>query len=84
MLSLLVLTLQVDDLEEQEFKVESVHFHENYNVGLYLNNDIAVVKLAPNENGRGVTFGDRVVPACLPVNFKISILDIMETFLDII
>jgi hypothetical protein len=49
--------------------VSAVYFHENYNVGLYLNNDIAVVKLEPKENGRGVMFGDRVIPACLPVSF---------------
>ena len=46
--------------------MEAVHFHEEYNVGLYLNNDIAVVRLKAKANGRGVTFGERVVPACLP------------------
>jgi hypothetical protein len=55
--------------------VSAVYFHENYNVGLYLNNDIAVVKLEPKENGSGVMFGDRVIPACLPVGFFTFFVD---------
>ncbi len=68
--------LQVPDVEEQEFRVESVHFHEEYNVGIYLNNDIALVRLRGRESSkavggrrsrlRGIRFGARVVPACLP------------------
>jgi hypothetical protein len=33
------------DREEKEFSIEKVDFHENYNVGPYLNNDIAIVTL---------------------------------------
>ena len=58
--------IQVPDLEEQEFMVQSVHFHQDYNVGVYLNNDIAVVRVKAKSDGRGIRFGDRVVPACLP------------------
>ena len=58
---------QVPDIEEQEFKVSAVYFHENYNLGIYLNNDVAVVKLEADQNGRGVVFSDRIIPACLPV-----------------
>ncbi len=59
--------MQVSDLQEQEFKVDAVHYHEEYNVGLYLNNDIAVVRIrADPRTGRGFSFGSRVVPACLP------------------
>ena len=54
------------DISEQEFSVASVHFHEDYNEGLYLNNDIALVRIVAGSNGRGIKFGDRVVPACLP------------------
>ena len=47
--------------------VDTVYYHEQYNIGVYLNHDIAVVKLKPDPNtGRGVVFGERVVPACLP------------------
>lgn len=59
--------MQVDDLEEQSYEVDAVHFHEEYNVGVYLNHDIAVVRIKANpETGRGISFGDRVVPVCLP------------------
>ena len=33
------------DREEKDFPIEKVDFHENYNVGPYLNNDIAIVTL---------------------------------------
>ena len=47
--------------------MEAVHFHDEYNVGLYLNNDIALVRIkAASSTGRGFNFGERVVPACLP------------------
>ncbi len=63
--------MQVVDVEEQDYRVEAVHFHDEYNVGLYLNNDIAVVRIVAVEDPatsrlRGIRFGERVVPACLP------------------
>jgi hypothetical protein len=33
----------VFEREEKEFTIEKVEVHENYNIGPYLNNDIAVV-----------------------------------------
>ncbi len=57
---------QVPDVGENEYAVETVYFHEQYNVGLYLNNDIAVVRVAPDGTGSGFRFGTRVRPACLP------------------
>ena len=46
--------------------MDAVFYHDDYMVGVYLNNDIAVVKLKPKPDGKGVEFGKRVVPACLP------------------
>lgn len=37
--------LDVDDKFEEEFDIDSIYFHENYNIGPYLNNDIAVIKI---------------------------------------
>ena len=53
-------------MDEQEFAIEKVNFHEDYNLNLPLENDIALLKIKAKANGRGVIFGDRVVPACLP------------------
>ena len=55
----------VEDIGEQEFSIQAVNFHPEFNIGAYLNNDIAVVTIKLN-NGRGVQFSDKVVPACLP------------------
>ena len=54
------------DIDEQEFSIQSVHFHPDFNVGAYLNNDIAVVKLKAGDSGQGITMGRLVKPACLP------------------
>ena len=43
-----------------------VHFHEDYNLELPLANDIALIKIRARANGRGIMFGDRVIPICLP------------------
>ena len=51
----------VEDIDEQEFSIAAVHFHPEYNVGAYLNNDLAVV--TTKEEAR---LGSRVVPVCLP------------------
>ena len=37
--------MQVPEVQEQEFRVDTIHFHEQYNVGIPLNNDIAVVRV---------------------------------------
>ena len=36
----------VEDIDEQEFSIKAVHFHPENNVGAYLNNDLAVVRLS--------------------------------------
>ncbi len=54
------------DRFEAEHLIERVHFHDNYNVGPYLNNDIAVVQIKPGSSGAGIQFGARVSPVCLP------------------
>ena len=60
-------SLIMNRINKQEFRVDAIHFHEEYNVGLPLNNDIAVVRVkASLRTGRGFRFGERVVPACLP------------------
>ena len=51
----------VEDIDEQEFSIATVHFHPEYNVGAYLNNDLAVVRLKSL-----VRLSSRVSPACLP------------------
>ena len=51
----------VEDIDEQEFSIAAVHFHPEYNVGVYLNNDLAVVRLKTP-----VRLSSRVSPACLP------------------
>ena len=60
-------------MDEQEFSLQSVHFHPEFNVGLYLNNDLAVLRIkavspkgGSSAGGRGIKFGDRVRAACLP------------------
>ena len=59
--------MQVPEAQEQEFRLDTIHFHEQYNVGIPLNNDIALVRVkASLRTGRGFRFGSRVVPACLP------------------
>ena len=36
----------VEDIDEQEFSIKAVHFHPENNVGDYLDNDLAVVRLS--------------------------------------
>ena len=37
--------IEVPDAEEQEFDIESMDFHEEFGVGPYLNNDIALIHI---------------------------------------
>ena len=63
-----------EEEEEQEFSVASIEIHQDFNVGPFLNNDIAIATLGylnENNNGDffssgGITFGQYVGPACLP------------------
>ena len=46
--------------------MEKINFHENFGVGPYLNNDIALVHIDRSKHRTGIQFGDKVVPVCLP------------------
>ena len=35
----------VRDRFEKEYEVEQIEYHDNYNVGPYLNNDLAIVQV---------------------------------------
>ena len=59
-------SLEIPDPEEQEFAIANVDFHDYFNVGPYLNNDIAVVHIDKVRHSGGINFGDKVIPACLP------------------
>jgi len=55
--------LDVLESEEAEYGIEEIKFHENFNVGPYLNNDIAIVKVRTNDSS-GMAFGQYVSPVC--------------------
>ena len=62
------------EAEEEEYEIKSIEIHPDFNVGPYLNNDIAIVTIGNNTNGgleenaegHGIRFGDFVGAACLP------------------
>ena len=43
-----------------------MNFHQDYNLELPLANDLALIRIKSKPNGRGIIFGDKVIPACLP------------------
>jgi len=47
---------------EQELNIDEIYLHEEFNKGIRLNNDIALVKL----KGLGIHLGPYIMPACLP------------------
>jgi hypothetical protein len=47
---------------EQELNIDEIYLHAEFNKGIRLNNDIALVKL----KGLGIHLGPYVMPACLP------------------
>ena len=51
----------VEDVDEQELSIASVHFHPEFNIGAYLNNDLAVVRVKTE-----VRLTSRVMAVCLP------------------
>jgi len=55
---------QVTDPEEQEFTIERMYPHPEFNKGTYLNNDIIIIRVKP-VRGRGIRFGNHVQPVCL-------------------
>ena len=66
----------LDDLEdeEEEYEITSIEIHSEFNVGPYLNNDIAIVTIGNNTRvkegaeieKKGIQFGEFVTAACLP------------------
>ena len=60
--------------EEEEYEITSIDIHSEFNVGPYLNNDIAIVTIGNNTRAKeganienkGIQFGDYVTAACLP------------------
>ena len=57
--------LDVENVEEAEYEIEKTEFSEMWNVGPYLNNDIAIVTIKSNDSS-GIRFGQYVSPVCLP------------------
>lgn len=57
--------LQERDVEEEEFSIDRLYFHEDFSVGAHLNHDIALVRVK-TKSGRGIQFGSHVQPVCLP------------------
>lgn len=59
--------INVIDTNEAEYLINRIDIHENYNVGPYLNNDLAVITIkSNNRNNSGMEFNDHVAPICLP------------------
>ena len=59
--------LDVENIEESEYEIETAEFSEYWNVGPYLNNDIAIVTIKSNDSS-GIRFGQFVSPVCLPAS----------------
>ena len=57
--------MDIPDKDESEYDIENMILHENFNVGPYLNNDIALVKIKANDSDSGMNFGQYVTPICL-------------------
>ncbi len=36
---------EITDNEEEEYAIDQVHYHENFNIGPYLNNDIVIITI---------------------------------------
>ena len=52
---------EVEDKYERDYSIAAVDFHESYNVGPYLNNDLALV-----HTDADVALNEHVAPICLP------------------
>uniref|UniRef100_T1J2Z9 Serine protease 12 n=1 Tax=Strigamia maritima TaxID=126957 RepID=T1J2Z9_STRMM len=57
---------EVEERWENDFFVDKIFIHEEFNSGRKLNNDIALVKIKPDNRGQGFQFNSHVYPACLP------------------
>ncbi|GAB6025515.1 hypothetical protein CHUAL_011248 [Chamberlinius hualienensis] len=51
--------------DEQEFSIDKIIFHPNYDTSNY-NNDIVLVKISPGKSGVGFRYNWKVQPVCLP------------------
>ena len=60
--------LDVTENSEAEYEIDQVIFHEAFNIGPYLNNDIALLKIKANDTNSGMDFGLYVSPICLPAS----------------
>nr|CAD7410281.1 unnamed protein product [Timema cristinae] len=56
------MTTKADDGTEQEINIDEIYFHEEFNRGVRLNNDIALIKL----KSQGIRLGAGIQPICLP------------------
>ncbi|XP_063595019.1 uncharacterized protein LOC134771996 isoform X1 [Penaeus indicus] len=50
---------------QEDFQIEKLWVHDEFDTTVEFNNDIAVLKVA-RKNGRGIRFGRSVQPVCLP------------------
>nr|XP_045609884.1 uncharacterized protein LOC123765380 [Procambarus clarkii] len=50
---------------QEDFQIEKLWMHDDFDMTVEFNNDIAVLKVG-RKNGRGIRFGKSVQPACLP------------------
>ena len=70
--------------EEQEFDIASIHIHPMYGKLSVFDNDIAVVKLKPNKEAkglraRGIKLQTSAAPACIPSEMSTYSTDIKCT-----
>ncbi|XP_069961476.1 neurotrypsin-like [Cherax quadricarinatus] len=58
-------SLNTRENDQEDFQIEKLWMHEDFDTTVEFNNDLAVLKVA-RKNGRGIRFGQSVQPACLP------------------
>ncbi|XP_040567664.1 serine protease svh-1 [Lepeophtheirus salmonis] len=58
--------MEIEEEAEAEYDIDEIIFHEHYNVGPYLNNDIALIKL---KSEKGLEYSKYVSAICLPAPY---------------
>ncbi|CAL4061058.1 unnamed protein product, partial [Meganyctiphanes norvegica] len=53
------------DSDQEDFLIEKIFVHDEFDTNVEFNNDIAILKVS-RKNGRGIKFSRSVQPACLP------------------
>ena len=53
------------DVEEEDFIIDQLYLHEEFNLAGDFNHNIALIRIKP-KGGRGIRFGTYVQPVCLP------------------